>query len=173
MFILVKLILVALLLPVFIVRRVLDKNFTFNGRETESAVVRRPFSPISSTASTRAHEDFCDDENIAENNTMHQQIVSKNDTSQQIYNTPSKIIPSAGEENCTPKVMHISAPTTTPSTVSAPMHTSMTPAPLRQPDFHEADNFVEVIDEEVEYSFEERRAGFVLPNTHLKRAIPV
>uniref|UniRef100_A0A803MTQ9 Uncharacterized protein n=1 Tax=Chenopodium quinoa TaxID=63459 RepID=A0A803MTQ9_CHEQI len=149
------------------VQRVLDKNFTFNGRETEPAVVRRPFSPISSTASTRAHEDFYDDDN----NAMQQQTAFQKETSQQIFTTPSKNIPAEDEENWTPK-MHIPEPAT-PSTASAPMHTSMTPAPLHQPDFHDGDKLVEETDEEVEYSFEERRAGFVLPNTHLKRVIQV
>lgn len=45
----------------------------------------------------------------------------------------------------------------TPSTVSIPMQTAMTPAP-----------FKETIPEGIEYSFEERRAGFVIPIAHLK-----
>lgn len=147
----------------------MDRNFTFNGRETEPAAIRRPFSPISSTASKRAHDDFYDDDNAIQQKTTAYQ----KETSQQIFTTPSKISTATGEENCTPKVMHIPEPAT-PSTVSAPMHTSMTPAPLRQPDFHDGDNnSVEETDEEIEYSFEEIRAGFVLPNTHLKRTVQV
>ncbi|CAO2838998.1 unnamed protein product [Amaranthus hypochondriacus] len=142
--------------------RVFDKNFTFNGRESELAVLRRPLSPISS-ASARENEDLYDIENFIVSDNV-QPIISKQPTSQQILSTPSKMTATAGEENCTPEVMH-SSHSTAPSTVSAPMHTSTTPAPIRQPDFDDGTNSVEETNEDIEYSFEEIRAGFVLPST--------
>ena len=56
----------------------------------------------------------------------------------------------------------------TPSTISVPMLTAMTPAPPPAPVPYNANPV-----EETEYSFEERRAGFVLPQAHLKTAIQV
>ncbi|XP_048430283.1 uncharacterized protein LOC103937591 isoform X2 [Pyrus x bretschneideri] len=78
--------------------------------------------------------------------------------------------PTIHEENKTPKVMPIFTPTT-PSTVLVPMQTTMTPAPPPPVPF--ATNLVQEIPEEIEYSFEERRAGFVLPKTHVKSMIQV
>lgn len=106
-----------------------------------------------------------------------QNSLAKNETPQKIVSlsnntslvTPSKKIPTWDEENYTPHKMLIPPPTT-PLTVSAPMQTAMTPAPLK-PLF--VDNLVEEKGEEIEYSFEERRAGFVVPNTHLRKAIQV
>ncbi|KAI5346933.1 hypothetical protein L3X38_014812 [Prunus dulcis] len=83
--------------------------------------------------------------------------------------TPLKSTNLADEENKTPKVMPIFVPTT-PSTVSVPMQTAMTPA---YPPIPFAANVVEEIPEEIEYSFEERRAGFVLPKAHIKSMIQV
>ncbi|XP_021746682.1 65-kDa microtubule-associated protein 3-like [Chenopodium quinoa] len=163
-------------------RRALDianlptRNFTFSGRESDpTTVARRPFSPISSVASSRANGDFFDDQNILQNNSV-QKSLAKNETSQKVASvsntsvvTPSKKIPAGDEENHTPNKM-LFPPPTTPMTVSAPMQTSMTPAPSK-PLF--GDNLVGEKDEEIEYSFEERRAGFVLPSTHLRRALQV
>ncbi|KAL2903616.1 65-kDa microtubule-associated protein 3 [Bienertia sinuspersici] len=162
-------------------RRALDianlptKNFSFGGRESEPAnMARRPFSPISSVASSRANGDFSDDQNIVQHSNTHKSL-PKNETTQKTDTintttvTPSKKIPAADEENHTPNTKFIPPPTT-PSTISAPMQTSMTPA-LVKPVF--GDTLVEEKAEETEYSFEEIRAGFVLPSTHLRRAIQV
>ncbi|KAH9622004.1 hypothetical protein KSS87_020062 [Heliosperma pusillum] len=163
-------------------RRALDvanllpaRNYTFNGRESEPASVRRPFSPVSSTASLRANEDFNDDQNILQNDSI-QKSYSENHTPQKtvtkgntVLTTPSKVIYAVDEENRTPNVKSIPVPMT-PSTVSAPMVTSMTPALVSV----YGGSPVEERSDEIEYSFEERRAGFVvLPNPHLKRAILV
>ncbi|XP_012072590.1 65-kDa microtubule-associated protein 3 isoform X2 [Jatropha curcas] len=67
------------------------------------------------------------------------------------------------EENRTPKAMPIPVPST-PSTLSVPMQTVMTPAPLLVP---YCANQAEEVPEEIEYSFEERRAGFV-PRNQIK-----
>lgn len=158
------------------------KNFTFNSRESEPTPARRPFSPISSTASLRTNADPFDDQNIPQNDpTKQHKPVFKNEASKPVtstttattFTTPSKTVSPAAvdEENRTPKVMPIPIPST-PSTVSAPMQTLMTPV---APQHHYGENnSVEEAYEEIEYSFEERRAGFVLPiTTPLKRAIQI
>ncbi|XP_062153827.1 65-kDa microtubule-associated protein 3 isoform X2 [Alnus glutinosa] len=86
------------------------------------------------------------------------------------FTTPSKTISVANEENKTPKALAMLHVPSTPSTVSVPMQTIMTPAP---PPVSFGTKVVEDIPEEIEYSFEERRAGFVLPKTHIKSLIQV
>lgn len=68
--------------------------------------------------------------------------------------TPNSKISAAFDENETPKKMPIPIPKT-PSTVSVAMQMAMTPATpcIRRGDL-------------VEYSFEEKRAGFVLHNSN-------
>ncbi|KAF9668263.1 hypothetical protein SADUNF_Sadunf15G0110800 [Salix dunnii] len=129
-----------------------------NGREPQSPMLRQPFSPISSTVSSKSNmlEEADDD-------TLKKTLPVINDLS---FKTPSKTNTVADEENRTPKAMLIPVPTT-PSTVSLPMQTAMTPAP---PPIPFAVNPVE-IPEELEYSFEERRAGFIIPNSHIKSII--
>lgn len=63
----------------------------------------------------------------------------------------------------TPKEMIIPVPTT-PFTVSVPMQTSLTPAPAPIP----FETRALEMEEDIEYSFEERRAGFVVPRMHVK-----
>ncbi|KAB2635746.1 65-kDa microtubule-associated protein 3-like [Pyrus ussuriensis x Pyrus communis] len=116
-----------------------------NPFEVETPTIRKPFSPISVPVSIPS-------ENVA------------------FGTTPLKPRTVADEENKTPKVMPIFTPTT-PSTVLVPMQTTMTPAPPPPVPF--ATNLVQEIPEEIEYSFEERRAGFVLPKTHVKSMIQV
>ena len=78
-----------------------------------------------------------------------------------LVRTPSKKIVVGDEENRTPKTMSIPMPTT-PSTVSAPMTTVMTPSsPCISVGKHSFQNN----DQPIEYSFEEVRAGFILPKT--------
>ncbi|EEF49147.1 65-kDa microtubule-associated protein 3 isoform X2 [Ricinus communis] len=126
---------------------------TVNAHEPESPMLRKPFSPISSTGSSKA--------NILEDvTTAHGETIKKIVTT-----TPSKTT-MADEENWTPKTMPIPVPTT-PSTLSVPMQTAITPAhPVPVP--YGGATPKEEVPEEVEYSFEERRAGFVLPRTHIK-----
>ncbi|KAI3884729.1 hypothetical protein MKW92_039499 [Papaver armeniacum] len=61
---------------------------------------------------------------------------------QPVYTTPSKVSSLVDEENMTPRVV-------VPKTPYTPMQTAMTPAPALP------------VTREIEYSFEERRAGFV------------
>jgi protein regulator of cytokinesis 1 len=125
-----------------------------NAREPQSPMLRQPFSPISSTVSSKSN--ILEEATTPHNDTF-KKTLQINDLS---FKTPSKTNNIADEENRrTPKAMPIPMPMT-PSTVSVPMQTAMTPAvnPVETP-------------EEIEYSFEERRAGFVLPNTHIKSVI--
>ena len=118
--------------------------------EPPPPLVRQPFSPISSTPSSKANMKDTTDEKL-----HIQQAVALNNVP---FTTPSKTATVVDEENDrTPKAMPVTAPIT-PSTVSAPMHMAMTPAhpPSKAMPF-EGDLF-----QEIEYSFEERRAGFVL-----------
>lgn len=141
-----------------------------NVREVESPMMRIPFSPISSTASSKANiTNLSDDLNLAHSEALLKTLPSNNLQ----FTTPSKTtLPTyvADEENKTPKAMPIPVPVT-PSTVSIPMQTAMTPA--HPPVFFGTNTTVEEIPDEIEYSFEEIRAGFVLPKTHVKSMIQV
>ncbi|XP_065876155.1 65-kDa microtubule-associated protein 3 [Euphorbia lathyris] len=120
---------------------------TVNAHEPESPMVllRKPFSPISATGSSKS--------NILED-------VNGENIKKVVATTPSRTV-MADEENWTPKAMHIPVPTT-PVTVCIPMQTAITPA------VPYAATPAEVVQEEIEYSFEERRAGFVLPTTQIR-----
>ncbi|KAJ7970063.1 65-kDa microtubule-associated-like protein [Quillaja saponaria] len=136
-------------------------------RDMESPAFRVPFSPISSTASSKANmTNLSDDHNANHSETMLKTLGNVNMTMP--FTTPSKTVTAADEENKTPKAMPIPVPTT-PSTVSVPMNMAMTPAPP----LAITCDLVQEIPEEIEYSFEERRAGFVLPKTHVKSLVQV
>nr|GMD52040.1 65-kDa microtubule-associated protein 3-like [Ipomoea batatas] len=127
-------------------------------------MMRRPFSPISSTDSSRSNATNVLDELNRKQQQQHSEIVQKT------LSTPVKTIPipnpNVEEENRTPMAMPIPIPST-PSTVSIPMQTAITPAPLSVVPYNAA-KAMEEMSEEIEYSFEERRAGFVVPRTHIK-----
>lgn len=135
------------------------KKQSFNVREIEpsSPMMRKPFSPILTkpSAATNLFED------------LNRGI----NTTTSVPCTPSKTSILTDEENKTPKkAVPIPVPTT-PSTVSVPMQTAVTPAPAQAPF---GSNVVEEEGhEEIEYSFEEKRAGFMLNRLHLKSAIQV
>lgn len=137
-------------------------------REVESPMMRVPFSPISSTASSKNNmTNLLDDLNMTHSETLQKTLATTNNVQ---CTTPSKTISVANEENKTPKALAMLHVPATPSTVSVPMQTIMTPAP---PPVSFGTKVVEDIPEEIEYSFEERRAGFVLPKTHIKSLIQV
>lgn len=124
-----------------------------NTHEPVSPMARKPFSSISFTESSA------------------QKTITSNDNTP--LTTPSKVDFSAieeEEENRTPNRMMI--PPSTPSTAAIPMQTAMTPAPP-VPAYCTNNPIKESPEEMTEYSFEERRAGFVLPRTHLKTVIQV
>lgn len=134
-------------------------------REVESPMMRVPFSPISSTASSKANmKNLSDDMNMIHGETLQKTLPTNN----MQFTTPTKTTSVLDDENRTPKAMPIPVPTT-PLTVSVPMQTAMTPAPV---------SFAtkvgeEIPEEQIEYSFEEIRAGFMLPKTHIKSMIQV
>ncbi|XP_044505219.1 65-kDa microtubule-associated protein 3 [Mangifera indica] len=133
-----------------------------NACEPESPLIRKPFSPISSTTSSKSNITNLLDDFNTHSETTSQKAIPPNDFS---YTTPSKTTAIVDEENRTPKAMPIRLLPPTPSTVSAAMQTAMTPAPAPTAPIPR------VIPEEIEYSFEERRAGFVLPKSHIKPII--
>lgn len=146
----------------------LNRNHSFGARDVESPMKRKPFSPISSTASSKTNITNLSEDHL---NTAHNDTVQKTLPANNMpFTTPSKTTTSVvDEENKTPRAMPIPAPTT-PMTVSVPMQMTMTPGPSLIP---YASNIVEEIPEEIEYSFEERRAGFVIPKSHIKSMIQV
>ncbi|KAL5983801.1 hypothetical protein ACLOJK_017893 [Asimina triloba] len=77
--------------------------------------------------------------------------------------TPSGRASAADDENKTPKTMPIMTPST-PSTISVPMQTPHTSGPVSVL-FGTA---AEEESEEIEYSFEGKRAGFIVPKSYLK-----
>ncbi|KAK1366641.1 65-kDa microtubule-associated protein 3 [Heracleum sosnowskyi] len=138
------------------------KKHSFNAHEVESSpVVRKPFSPISSREPSKTATNILEDLNRKRNETAQKTIPGHNTTP---FTTPSKtVFAAAEEENMTPKTIPVPF---TPSTPSIPMQTGMTPAP--HPVAYIATTPIKEVPEEIEYSFEERRAGFVLPGTHPK-----
>ncbi|KAL0371615.1 UNVERIFIED_CONTAM: microtubule-associated protein 3 [Sesamum calycinum] len=140
-----------------------------NAREIESPIIRKPFSPISSTDSSKSSAT-----NILEAlNRKHNEMLPKTITSDSTpFSTPSKTVPIADVENRTPQAMAIIP--STPSTISIPMQMAITPAPAQMPitpapiqkALIPAPTALKSVDEEIEYSFEEKRAGFVLPRSH-------
>ena len=114
---------------------------------------RKPFSPIATKEPSKTN-------NVTELDKKYDMLQKTIQNNTTIFTTPTKptTIFSSEVENQTPQ-KHI-IPTllpSTPYTPSAPMQTTMTPA------------IKEMVPEEViEYSFEERRAGFVLPRAQVK-----
>ncbi|XP_077248895.1 65-kDa microtubule-associated protein 3-like [Tasmannia lanceolata] len=137
-------------------------NNSFNGanaREIVPTVQRKPFSPILSHSSKANTANLVEDSNFSRDR-ISLKTVPINNTPQI---TPLKRTFVSEEENMTPKVMPIPV-AITPSTVSVPMQTAPTPASacvLFGATAIEAP-------EDIEYSFEERRAGFILPKSHRK-----
>lgn len=134
--------------------------------ELESPMIRKPFSSISTVISSKA--------NMADSNTTQSDMLQKGvPVSELGFATPVKTTTTtlADEENRTPKTMPISMPAT-PATVSVAMQMAITPAPPPPPPIPYGPSPVED-PEEIEYSFEERRLGFVLPGTHVKPILQV
>ncbi|KAJ1431351.1 Microtubule associated protein [Sesbania bispinosa] len=126
-----------------------------NVRDIESPLTRKPFSPISSTVSSKENVAKGADELNIQNEKL-QKTLAVNNLTFITSSTSSKTATVVDEENRTPKAMPIPV-STTPLTVSIPMNMnmSMTPAPSSVP-------FGGDMVKEIEYSFEERRLGFLL-----------
>ncbi|KAI3458258.1 hypothetical protein Pfo_014921 [Paulownia fortunei] len=146
-------------------------------REVESPMMRKPFSPISSTDLSKSNVTNILEDLSKKHNEMLQKTLTSNSTP---FSTPSKMISMAEVENRTPQAMAIPVPST-PSTVSIPMQmaitpasmvTAITPAPMQMA-IIPVPSAAKSVNEEIEYSFEERRAGFVLPRSHLVNVMQV
>ncbi|KAH6828396.1 Microtubule associated protein family protein [Perilla frutescens var. hirtella] len=137
-----------------------------SGREIESPMTRKPFSPISSTDSSKSNAtNILGDLNRKHNEMLPKVLLTP-------FSTPSKMNSSVAEvENRMPQATAIPVPPTpsTPSAVSSiPMQMAVTPLPMQKAAFVTPAPLQKSVDEEIEYSFEERRAGFVLPpRSHL------
>ncbi|KAM3398651.1 65-kDa microtubule-associated protein 3 [Capsicum galapagoense] len=134
-----------------------------NGPEVDTAVMRKPFSPISSKGSSKSNAtNILGDVNIKHNETMIKTPLSNHNTP---FSTPVKTISTYDEHRTPAKVLPIPVPCT-PSTVSTPMQTT-TPAPAVVIPYDS--KLVENIHvkEEMEYSFEEKRLDCYLQCTHL------
>ncbi|KAF6164825.1 hypothetical protein GIB67_030697 [Kingdonia uniflora] len=125
----------------------------------DSPLTRKPFSPVSSAVSSKANNtaNLLEDLNKPVNPNLQKTI--------QVYDTPLTIHSKASayleEENWTPKTFPIPVPVT-PSTISVPMQTAVTPAFPLAYSLQFGANSAEGTPEEIEYSIEERRTGFVL-----------
>ncbi|KAH0715745.1 hypothetical protein KY284_008650 [Solanum tuberosum] len=135
-----------------------------NGSEVETAVMRKPFSPISSKGSSKSNAtNILGDMNRKHSETMIKTPLSNHTTP---VSTPVKSISTYEEENRTPaKAMPIPVPST-PSTVSVPMQTT-TPGPAVVTPYNSKLVENTHVVEEIEYSFEESRLEFYLQRTHI------
>lgn len=141
-----------------------------NAREAESPMTRKPFSPISSTDSSKSNAtNILSDLNRKHNEMMLPKTLTSNNTTP--FSTPSKALSFVEVENRMPQAMAAIPVPSTPSAVSIPMQMAVTPLPMQKTTTSAALQMAIVpaksVDEEMEYSFEERRAGFVLPRPHL------
>ncbi|KAM7274086.1 hypothetical protein ACFE04_028750 [Oxalis oulophora] len=145
-----------------------------SNQDPESPRTRIPFSPISSAVSTKSNMtnvfDVPKPRNgeammIQKTEPFSTPLKQQHITTNEAFTTPLKQQQhtAVDKENQTPPKAIFGIPVpSTPSTVSVPMHTAMTPG-------HPA-NLTKQVEEEIEYSFEERRAGFVLPRTQVLQA---
>ncbi|KAG6579651.1 65-kDa microtubule-associated protein 3, partial [Cucurbita argyrosperma subsp. sororia] len=141
-----------------------QNNSLANAREPES-VTRKPFAPIATTVQPKTNTtNSINDENTASSDSSQKTSPTNN---MPFATTPLKktSVPKDDDQGImTPKPMTIPVPST-PSTLSVAMQTATTPAIALPPSAYKAE---QIPDDDVEYSFEERRAGFVLPKTHIK-----
>ncbi|KAE8678313.1 65-kDa microtubule-associated protein 3 [Hibiscus syriacus] len=126
-----------------------------NANEPESLLlVRKPFSPITSAVLKTNMTNILEVEDNGD--TLHRMLHPNSDLS---YTTPLKTISLVDEENGTPKVMMPLPMPCTSSTVSVPMQTAITPAPMR--------SAITKPFEEIEQTFEERRLVFLISKTQI------
>ncbi|KAL3536942.1 hypothetical protein ACH5RR_000308 [Cinchona calisaya] len=135
------------------------KKPSFNGtnqRQAESKIIRKPLSPISSSLSFKANYI-----NLQDEKNRNQELMDNPPSCKAHMATPKKGFP-AFDGNETPKTIPIPMPIT-PSTISTTMKMAMTPATPCVPPSNG----------DIEYSFEEKRAGFTLPKSHLRSLIDI
>ncbi|GMP61794.1 hypothetical protein CsSME_00024120 [Camellia sinensis var. sinensis] len=136
------------------------KQLTYNASnalEIKSPLIRKPLSPVNSALLSNPGN--FQGQNTTENAAASQKTLPTNKTP---VSSPAKIVSAVDDENKTPRTMPVPLPAT-PPTVSVAMQMVATPVtpsvPCRVKD--------------VEYSFEERRASFVLPTSYLKSLLPL
>ncbi|CAN6440165.1 unnamed protein product [Victoria cruziana] len=118
--------------------------------EVQVPAQRMPFSPVSSFSSRSNSTNPLDELN---QNKLHNAPAKSN-----LYATPNKSTSFTDEENRTPKTLSFPVPCT-PQSVTVPMQTAATPAPLAS---QETEKAASVTETEIEYSFEEKRLAFLL-----------
>lgn len=126
-------------------------------RDIESPLTQKPFTTISSTISSLENVENAEDEFSMQKQNL-QKTLAANNLPLTTTTTISKTDAVVDEENRTPKEKPIpvsttttTTTTTTPKTVPIPMNTAMTPA-----------HFGGDLIQDIEYSFEEIRLGFLL-----------
>ncbi|XP_022928777.1 65-kDa microtubule-associated protein 3-like [Cucurbita moschata] len=138
-------------------------NSLANAREPE-LVTRKPFAPIATTVQPKTNTtNSINDENTASSDSSQKTSPTNN----MPFATPLKktSVPKDDDQGTmNPKPMTIPVPST-PSTLSVAMQTATTPAIALPPSAYKVE---QIPDDDIEYSFEEQRAGFVLPKTHIK-----
>ncbi|CAL5397983.1 unnamed protein product [Camellia sinensis] len=136
------------------------KQLTYNASnalEIKSPLIRKPLSPVNSALLSNTGN--FQGQNTTENAAASQKTLPTNKTP---VSSPAKIVSAVDDENKTPRTMPVPLPAT-PPTVSVAMQMVATPVTSSVP-CHVKD---------VEYSFEERRASFVLPTSYLKSLLPL
>lgn len=118
------------------------------GIEIQSPLIRKPLSPVSYTVLSKA--------NIIQDPRNTQKVVKESITE----TPPPKPFIAGDEENRTPKNMGLPVPTTP---LTGPMLTATTPDTFF---VHSGSMATSKIAQPFEYSFEEVRAGFVLPKSY-------
>lgn len=124
-----------------------NSSSAVKAHEHGSLLIRKPLSPVSSSALSKANSDNClEDQRTTYNSVSLQKTLP---SSESPLGTPSKSIAVGREENRTPNRMPIPLPNT-PSTVSVGMTAATTPAtPCLSPGVSTL--------QPIEYSFEEVR----------------
>ncbi|KAL6580505.1 hypothetical protein OROMI_008529 [Orobanche minor] len=133
-------------------------NSPYVTRETDSSsMIRKPFSPISSTDSSMSNAtNIFDDLNRKHNEMLQKTLASSNNNNNttSFSTPPSKTMSTAEIENRTPQA----TPSTVCSSIPMSMAITTTPVVTKQMIVPAKSG----AGEEIEYSFEERRAGFVV-----------
>ncbi|KAL8534301.1 hypothetical protein ACS0TY_010349 [Phlomoides rotata] len=144
-----------------------SSNSTKAREVTTLPMMRKPFSPISCMTPSKP-----DAANILEhhNKKLKETPQKPLTINQTPLSTPPKIISTAEEENRTPQATTITPPST-PPIISVPMKTAITPASVLKATVIPALSTITSVEGETEYSFEERRARFVVPRSHPSLAV--
>ncbi|KAL7147547.1 hypothetical protein ABFS83_06G114700 [Erythranthe nasuta] len=140
-------------------------NSTNAHEKRELPLTRKPFSPISLKNSSKPNAaNNLEEANRKQNEMLMRktQLIVNNNNKSTPLTPPHRICSTADVENRTPpQTKTIIDLPKTPLTVSVPMQTAVTPVPFTQT----------TVEEEIEYSFEEKRARFVMPRSHVMNVV--